>query len=584
VSETELGSTTQPGSTTQLAPAFDRPVPAGGPSVGAKDRILAFLAGYTPRQRAIGGAAVVAVVVAMMALVRIGGDQYATLYSGVSPEDGGAIVAELEKLGVPHRIGPGGDSVQVPAGRVHETRMKLSGSELPSRSKVGYGVLDNQGLTTSEFGQRVGFQRAMEGELARTIESLDAVDTAVVHLALPEQQVFASDDRTASASVLIRSGAGRRLDEDQVRAVVNLVASGIEGLSPESVTVADSDGNVLSAPGQGIVGASGGGSRQRQTAEFEAGVRQSLQDLMAGIVGKDGATVTVAAVLDFDENSVSRETFEQPVAGADGSPLRTEESTRSETYTGSSPAPGGVLGPDAPVVTGGDTDYELEEADVRYAVNRVVESTNRAPGRIERLSVAVAVDETRVDAARAEALAPLLSAGAGIDAERGDVLTVTRTAFEGDTAEREAARAELEAAEAAREAAESASRTRSLAMAAAVAVAVAFILLARRRRRRGRDEESLSMLPAIVTAPAVVAAAAMDAADSVELDSGERTDNTPGSPAIAAHDLPSLDVPTPEDRLLMTRQSAVAELIEHQPDEVASLLRSWLGDRRSARR
>mgnify|MGYP000985461859 CR=1 FL=1 len=210
-------------------PGFD-----GGPDEGPRDlkeRITRLLAGYTTAQKAGAAGVAVAVVVGLLLVSRLtGGPEYAPLYTELTAEDGGAIVAELEKQGIPHRISQGGTSILVPADKVHETRMKLSSTELPGDTKVGYGVLDNQGLTTSEFGQRVGFQRAMEGELARTIESLDAVDTAVVHLALPAEQVFARDDEKPSASVLVRTKGSEQLSEDQVRAIVNLVASGIEGI------------------------------------------------------------------------------------------------------------------------------------------------------------------------------------------------------------------------------------------------------------------------------------------------------------------------------------------------------------------
>ncbi len=563
----------------------------GDPADGAgnlKERIERLARGYTTAQKVGAAGVAVAVVVGLLMVSRLtGGTEYAPLYTDVSAEDGGAIVAELEKQGIAHQISAGGTSILVPADKVHETRMKLSSTDLPGDTKVGYGVLDNQGLTTSEFGQRVGFQRAMEGELARTIESLDVVDTAVVHLALPAEQVFARDDEKPSASVLVRTAGSEQLSEDQVRAVVNLVASGIEGMSPDAVTVADSDGNVLSAPGQGVTSAAGGGTRQRQTTDFEAGVESALENMLASVVGPTGADVTVSAELNFDEQSTTRETYEAPEEGPAGGPLVLEESTRGENYTGTPPQTGGVLGPDTPPVQAGGegSDYELEEADVRYAVNRAIESTNRAPGRIERLSVAVAVDETKVSENQVANLTPLLEAGAGIDPERGDVLSISRTPFDDGSDAREAAEARLQAEEEARAAAARGALVRNLGIAAVLlGLAFAAFLLYRRAVRR-RDDALYDALaeiegpPELPPAPATAAAEELDDADVVDL-SPAVLDAPPETPELPALE----DVIPPEEQERMLRHAAVTELIEHQPDEVAALLRSWLGDRRAVQR
>lgn len=560
-----------------------------GEPANFKDRLTRILAGYDRNQKVLAGVVVAAVVLGLLVVSRMtGGTEFAPLFTDISAEDGGAIVAELEKIGVPHQISGGGSSILVPVDQVHETRMKLSSTELPGDSKVGYGVLDSQGLTTSEFGQRVGFQRAMEGELARTIESLDAVDTAVVHLALPAEQVFARDDDKPSASVLVRTAGAEQLSEDQVRAVVNLVASGIEGLTPDAVTVADSDGNVLSAPGQGVTSPAGGGTRQRQTADFEDGVEASLNNLLASVVGPNGASVTVSAQLDFDERNVSRETFEAPEPGADG-PLVIEESTRNETFAGLDPQEGGVLGPETPVITGAagtGTDYGLEEADVRFAVNRAIETTNSAPGRIERLSVAVAVDETKVSANQVANLTPLLEAGAGIDAERGDVLSVSRTPFDDGSEQADAAEAQLKAEEEARAAEARDEMVRNVGLAALLLGIVLAAFWFHRRAAARRDELWLDALedgdhpaelPPARAAPADAVVSELEAADVLDL-----------SPAALGSadelDLAPLEVVSAAEQERINRQSAVSELIEHQPDEVAALLRSWLGDRRTVRR
>jgi|GEM_PF-168774 len=570
--------------------------PGGDEPTGLKDRVLRMASGYTRTQKIVGGAAILGVVFGVMMVSRLtGGGDWAPLYTEVTADDGGAIVAALEEQGVPHQLAAGGSTIMVPADAVYETRLALSDTALPSEGKVGYGVLDSQGLTTSEFGQRVGYQRAMEGELAATIKALDPVETAVVHLALPADEVFALDEEEPSASVLVRTRPGQTLTDDQVRAVTNLVSSSIEGMTPEAVTVADADGNVLAAPGQGVTGGGGDGQRQEQTAEFEAGVQASLESMLVGVVGLDGAKVTVSADLDFDESNTSRETFEAPAANAAGEDLALEESTREETFTGSNPAAAGVLGPDTPELpAGGDSDYSLDEADVRFALNRIVESTNTAPGAIERLSVAVLVDEEMIGAEQTVDLSEALSAGAGVVEDRGDVLTVTRLPFDRTAAQ--SAQAELEAAEAAEAAAARGDTVRDVIVVVVLALLliVAFVSyrLADRRRRR-QDDELIAAFTApheLPPAPTSLVEQADDA-DVLELSgtddefevldaavTGDETDMVL-APAMSQHAALLAD-----DRDRGGRESHLTQLIEHQPDEVAALLRNWLGDRRGASR
>ena len=558
-----------------------------------KDKLGRLASGYTRGQKIGAGAAIVAVVAAVFLVSRMtGGTEWAPLYTDVSAEDGGAIVAQLEEQGVPHELSANGSTIMVPAEQVYDLRLSMADTALPSASKVGYGVLDSQGLTTSEFGQRVGYQRAMEGELAATIEALDPVDTAVVHLAIPEDQVFALSDQQPSASVLLRTD-GTPLSEDQVRAVVNLVASGIEGLSPDSVTVADSDGNVLAAPGQGVTGAAGGGTRQRQTADFESAVSSSLKTLMNSVVGPDSSQVTTSADLNYDETTVTSETFDQPDATAGGEDLVLEESTKNETFTGADAAEGGVLGPDTPAAVAGgaagNSDYSLDEADVKYAVNRIVESKNLAPGQIENLSVAVLVDESKVTAEQAAELTSTLGAAAGIKTDRGDVLTVTRMPFD-DTAAK-AAEKQLESAEAAKQAESSRHFVQNLALVAFLALlllvaAVTYRMASKRQARRDIAELGPGTQPALPPASAAMTMLdEVDLAGSDVLDlSSDAQGLTAGNGRVGAELSPRVGELDSGQTGRIDREANLTDLIDNQPEEVAALLRGWLGDRRGTNR
>ena len=360
-----------------------------------------------------------------------------TLYTGLEPSAAAGITAELDAQAVPYELLDGGRVIQVPSNQVHNLRLDLSAQGLPS-GDGGWSILDNQGITTSAFEQRVGYQRAMEGELARTIASIDGVTSANVHLAIPEHDLIADDGRRATASVLLVTGADA-ISPMQVDAIVNLVASSIEGLSPDQVSVADESGRVLAAPGEGtgIVGLEGD-TQLRARREFETVMETDLEALLATVVGPGRAVVNVAAELDFDSVTTVTEEY-RPNETTDGDQIKLVETTRDELYRGEGgdleegqlevELPADPENPDDEPATTGDpaegVQYSLEERDRTYAVDKVVTNAENAVGTVTSLSVAVLLDEAAVDAERVPDLERLVETAAGIDAERGDSLAVT---------------------------------------------------------------------------------------------------------------------------------------------------------------
>lgn len=592
---------------------------AGAGRNDARARATDLLGRYSTGQKVAAGAAVVAVVLGVLFMTRMAGaGKYAPLFTDLQTSDAAAITEQLDSEGIPYQLVNGGTSILVPSDQVYSARLKVAADGIPSDSQVGYGVLDQQGLTTSEFGQRVGFQRAMEGELSKTIESLDVVETATVHLALPDKDAFALSDQKASASVLVRTTPGSSMSDEQVQTVVNLVASSIENLSPEAVTVADSEGNVLAAPGRNPGGAGGGGgSRQKQTAQFEQSVADSIEAMLTKVVGPGAATATVSADLNFDETNVSRETFEAPAVGPDGEPLAVQDSTRNETYTGTAGAVAGVLGPDTqPAAGGGDTDYSLDEADVEYALNRVVESTNTAPGAIEKLSVAVMVDEEKVSPELLGNLDALVAAAAGIDAARGDVLALDRMPFDTSVADR--AEEEMAQAEEAEAAAATQQMIQSIALGVflLVVLLVAFLMYRRAAKQRRKRAELLAELQvgagpraALAAGPGAVSGASSPAGTSAGMDmiggpaagiaagvqdyapaSLSPAAGVPAAPAavgggVMAPALPALGTAVIDANAQQRAATGVniAQMADQQPDEVAHLMRGWLDDNRGGR-
>lgn len=538
-----------------------------------RDRVGRLVNGFSRGQRTTLTVAAMAVVGLVLAVswVRSNVD-YAPLYTGLGSSDLGVITKALQEKGVEYRIGAAGDSVEVPKDQVYQLRADLADVKLPTSGKVGYGILDDQGLTTSEFGQRVGFQRAMEGELGKTIEAINGVEAAVVHLAIPKDQVFALDQQKATASVMVKTGASATLAAEQVQAIRNLVASGIEGLNADDVTVADSEGHVLAAPGGAASGQSG--VTDQRTSGYETSVGRAIEDMISASVGPGKAKATVSADLDFDQSTATKETFEpSPVPTGSSQQLALSESTKTETYDGANGATtAGILGT-TDAATGAGTaatgnGYNLNERQVTNAVNKVTETTSRAPGSVKRLSVAVMVDEKALGEDKVALIERLVTAAAGIQASRGDSVVVTRLPFD------ETRQAQLQQDLEAHSPSEPASEMLPVYGAAgglALLILIATFLVLRKRKRDLAELEELAQeaerlasesqpLPHTTQSPVI---------------SLTRNGGSPSGPTI------HLDGP---DRRRQDRREVLGELIDNQPDEVAQLLRGWLGDRREVSR
>src|SRR5918997_3973743 len=197
----------------------------------------------------------------------------APLFSNLASADASAIVDELNAEGVAYELTDGGQTIMVAKDSVYDLRLSMSGKGLPAGQDTGYALLDEQGITTSEFQQQTTYQRALEGELSKTLEALDGVRSAVVHVALPEEEVFVTEKKEPTASVLLDLAAGTQLDGEQISAVTNLVSSSIQGMEPQQVTVTDSTGQVLSAAGTGAVSAA-----NDARSEVEKGTEARLQE------------------------------------------------------------------------------------------------------------------------------------------------------------------------------------------------------------------------------------------------------------------------------------------------------------------
>lgn len=434
---------------------------------------------FTVAQRTLAliGLAGIAVVVAV--LVMWGNRPlYAPLFTGLSAKDAAAVVEVLEAEGVSYDLADGGSSVLVGRDDVYRMRLATASAGLPAdSSQGGYSLLDDMGMSSSEFQQTTTYKRALEGELAATIGALDGVRAASVRLALPEKTVFVSETPDATASVFVTLDRGTTLSGDQVQAVTHLVSASIEGMKATDVAVVDSSGTVLSAVGA-TPGATEGGTDKRVTA-YEGRVAAAVQTMLDRIVGNGRAVVSVTADLDLDSRTTTSEKFETPEER-----LPLTESTSREEFQGTGSS-SGVLGPDNIAVPGGagagDGEYLNESSTVTNAVDKITEITEQTPGTVRRQSVSVAVDATAGNALDMVDLEQLVATAAGVDAERGDVVTVQRMAFDSSSAD--AAAEALAADAAAASAAERSALIRQAAIAGAILLALIIVAFALRRRR-----------------------------------------------------------------------------------------------------
>jgi flagellar M-ring protein FliF len=539
------------------------------------DKIRRLLTNTNPVQRIAIGAALVAVIAGGLLLVTSGGgsERLSPLYTDLSQGDAASIVTELESRGVSYELKDSGATIMVPTDSVNRTRLAMSEKGLPG-SNDGYALLDKQGITASEFRQRTAYQRALEGELENTIEELDAIDGAVVHLALPAQSAFVDEGGNPTASVLVRTRS--KLSEGQVQSIVYLVSSSVRDMKPEDVTLADSDGVMLHAPGSGGFAMTSGGGKE---ADFEASLGASINQLVARVAGQGKVAVQVQVVLNMDERTSVSETYTKPEGSGEGNTgLIGTENGNEETYNGINSTASNVLGPDgvlvAPGVTtpvevpattvvgdpattvvgraitgpGSSTDYTKNDITRDYKYNKVVEEVKDAPGAIERLSVAVAVDDVAVTAEVVTQIEQLVRAAAGIDDARGDTVVVTRMPFAKSDDELQTQMDETAKAE---------SQARLFTLIRAVLLAIALAVMAFFAYRSVRKSRTVIV-------------------ESIDI-SGLNL-----SPDASPTNVTSVVVEgnTDEDSYANEAEAQLAQMSEMQPDAVAQVLRTWLSEPR----
>lgn len=397
--------------------------------------------------------------------------EYKVLFSNFSDRDGGAIVAALTQMNVPYKYLEGGGAILVPGDVVYDTRLRLAAQGLPKGGNVGFELLENQKFGVSQFLEQVNFQRALEGELARSIETLSSVEAARVHLALPKTSVFIRDQPKPTASIVLSLHPGRMLDDQQVNAMIHLVASSVPQLSPKNVTIVDQRGNLMSD-------SAGGQSPQLQQQllqllqqqqeklppgldpkqikyvhDLQAEIVKRVESIVAPIVGQNNVRAEATVDIDFTVTEQAAEMY-KPNQTPESAAVRSQQT--SEIRDDEEPKRVGIPGaltnqPPAPAVAPiedplnqngpADSHTKRKDATINYEVDKTVRYTPQQMVGLKRITVAVIVnhkpevDESGKVTMRAltederNQVTELVKEAMGFNAERGDSVNVMNSLF-----------------------------------------------------------------------------------------------------------------------------------------------------------
>lgn len=408
----------------------------------------------------------VAAVIAVMVVFWMWSQKpdYRILFSNYSDKDGGAIVAALEKMNVPYKFSDSGSAILVPADQVHTARLKLASDGLPKGGNIGFELLENQKFGVSQFVEQVNFQRALEGELERSIQAIAAVQVARIHLAIPKPSVFVRDQQNPTASVLLNLHPGRTLDQQQVAAVVHLVASSVPNLLAGNVTVVDQNGNLLSDTSK-KQGANGLDQTQiKYVDDIQASIARRVESIITPIVGARNVRAEASAEIDFSTTEQAAETY-KPNYKPDDMAIRSMQSNESSNGSGAeaSGVPGALSNQPPPNSTapidttadaanatasaGGASASTQKNTTTNYEVDKTVRYVQQPKGGIKHLHVAVVVNNMPVTdkagkvtyrpltAAEKQQINDLAMQAMGFNKERGDSLTVVNSSFAGEPTE-----------------------------------------------------------------------------------------------------------------------------------------------------
>lgn len=507
-----------------------------------------FSSGFTPGQKAVTIAAVVGLVVGAIAFMSFAGKpSYVPLFTNLQSSDAANITSQLASNKVPYELEDNGSTILVPANDVDQERLALAQQGLPAEGDVGLSLLDKEGITASNMTQQADYLQALQGELEQTIDSINGVASSQVNIALPANQDFAlNSSNPTGASVMVTMRDGQTLSDSEVQAIVHLVGSSVPNLSSGDVTVADSNGDLLAGPGVG----EGDGGSGTQTDTYDRAVESQIGSYLAAVLGPNNADVQVNATLSYDNVSTTTNSLVPNTNGQQPS-FCTQTSQSNETYSGSGTPPGGAAGSITTTGGTGTGSYTNTSNSQTCETSTQTKTVQQAPGTLENESVAVLVNSKALP--KGSSLSGLrqgVAAAAGLNPARGDQLAFSSMPFNTSAAQQTA-----------KAAAAQASATQQQALMSLARTAVVFIVIALtlfllwRSARKARKSVVTQVL-----GPSEIAALSRGLAD-------EPTSQLQ-SAAVA--------------EISGSREAGdVNRFIDNQPEDVATMLRTWLSEPRA---
>ncbi len=384
--------------------------------------------------------------------------EYRVLFSNYSDRDGGAVIASLQQLNIPYEFSEGGNAILVPSERVHDARLKLATQGLPKGGNSGFELMENQKIGSSQFLEQVNFQRALEGELARSIDTIDAVSASRIHLAIPKPTVFVRDKQKPTASVLLNLRPGRVLDRQQVSGIIHIVSSSVPDLGPENVTIIDQNGNLLTDLESGAKTNQLDPTQLKYVQDLQADIVRKIDSILTPILGQENIRAEATAEIDFSTSEQAAEIY-KPNSNPEDAAKRSEhiKSSSSSDINKNSAIAGAAanqvgrlnepqvleqLGiPNTPNAVNESQNNQEQETINSYEVDKTVKYIQNPRGSVKRLTVAVVINnKTDTDANNKIITRPLteeeknqisnlIKEAMGFKAERGDSISVVNIAF-----------------------------------------------------------------------------------------------------------------------------------------------------------
>lgn len=465
------------------------------------------------------------------------------LFTNMEAQSAGEVSNKLKEMKVQHEIGENGTAIMVPSKDVYRIRLELAAQGLP-RGNKGFEIFDQNKFGTTEFQNKVNLLQALQGELTRTIEQMSEVEKARVHIVLPEDSLYKKNEKSATASIMLKLKPGAKLSREQVNGIVNLAAHSIQGLKPENITVVDNFANVLNNQSDDKLLAGTGTMTQLElTKKVQDDLQKNIQSLLEQVLGPEKAAARVNVELNFDQRTVDKQTFE-PVVDDKGI-IRSSQDV-NETFKGTSPGVGGPPGTTSNIpgyVTSNNnsqSNYEKKESTRNYEINETKEKIVSSPGSIRRMTVAVLVD-ANVSRAQQDSLVKVVSSAIGLNPTRGDAISVESMPFSTELADRQKREEQAYAQEQ--------QQALWLKIGAGVLIALLIFYGIRLYTRKKQEEQELEMMAAVAN-------------EEEEAAAEENTEKEL----------------SPQEKERVSQRELVEKMAKAKPDDVAQLIKAWLTD------